>query len=56
MARGFTQEGIDFLEVFSPVIRHASIRIILTVQDIHLEQMDAKTLFLHGKLQEEIVM
>ncbi|KAH9684927.1 hypothetical protein KPL70_013734 [Citrus sinensis] len=60
VARGFTQrEGIDFTEVFSPVVRHASIRVILAlvaVQDMHLEQMDVKTAFLHGELQEEIVM
>ncbi|KAH9658397.1 hypothetical protein KPL70_023479 [Citrus sinensis] len=60
VARGFTQnEGIDFTEVFSPVVRHVSIRVILAlvaVQDMHLEQMDVKTAFLHGELQEEIVM
>ncbi|KAH9706020.1 Integrase catalytic domain-containing protein [Citrus sinensis] len=60
VARGFTQkEGIDFTKVFSPVVRHASIRIILAlvaVQDMHLEQMDVKTTFLHGELQEEIVI
>ncbi|KAH9656842.1 Integrase catalytic domain-containing protein [Citrus sinensis] len=60
VARGFTQnEEIDFTEVFSPVVRHASIRIILAlvaVQDMHLEQMDVKIVFLRGELQEEIVM
>ena len=60
MARGFIQkEGIDFIELFSPVVRHASIRIILAlvaVQDMHLEQMYVKTTFLHGELQEEIVI
>ncbi|KAH9678917.1 hypothetical protein KPL71_025907 [Citrus sinensis] len=60
VAKGFTQkEGIDFTEVFSPVVRHASIRIILSlvaVNNMHLEQMDVKTAFLHGELQEYIVM
>ncbi|KAH9723770.1 hypothetical protein KPL70_007243 [Citrus sinensis] len=60
VARGFIQkEGIDFIELFSPVVRHASIRIILAlvaVQDMHLEQMYVKTTFLHGELQEEIVI
>ena len=60
VARGFTQrEGIDFHEIFSPVVKHASIRVILAlvaIQDMYLEQMDVKTAFLHGELQEEIVM
>ena len=60
MARGFTQrEEIDFNEVFFPVVRHASIRIILAlvvVQDMFLEQMDVKTTFLHGELREKIIM
>ncbi|KAH9762600.1 Integrase catalytic domain-containing protein [Citrus sinensis] len=60
VAKGFTQkEGIDFTEVFSPVVRHASIRIILSlvaVNNMHLEQMDVKIAFLHGELQEYIVM
>ena len=40
-------------------MKHASIRVILalfTIQDMYLEQMDIKTTFLHGELQEEIVM
>ncbi|KAH9751314.1 hypothetical protein KPL71_014247 [Citrus sinensis] len=52
-------EGVDFKEVFSPVVRHASIRVILaltTVQDMELDQLDVKTAFLHGRLQEEIFM
>ena len=60
VAKGFTQnEGIDFTEVFSLVVRHASIRIIMSlvvVNNMHLEQMDVKTTFLHGELQEHIVM
>ena len=60
MAKGFTQnEGINFTKVFSPVVRHASIKIILAlvvVQDMHLEQIDVKTAFLCGELQEEIVI
>ncbi|KAH9705871.1 reverse transcriptase Ty1/copia-type domain-containing protein [Citrus sinensis] len=60
VAKGFTQrEGVDYTEVFSHVVRHTSIRIILSlvaVYDIHLEQLDVKTAFLHGDLQEEIVM
>nr|GEX74205.1 retrovirus-related Pol polyprotein from transposon TNT 1-94 [Tanacetum cinerariifolium] len=54
--RGFDQrEGIDFNEVFSPVVRHTSIRVLLSIvalQDLELEQLDVKTTFLHGHLEE----
>ncbi|KAH9668238.1 hypothetical protein KPL70_021339 [Citrus sinensis] len=60
VAKGYTQkEGVDFQEVFSPVVRHASIRVILAltaVEDMELDQLDVKTAFLHGRLQEEIFM
>ncbi|KAH9680636.1 Integrase catalytic domain-containing protein [Citrus sinensis] len=60
VAKGYTQkEGVDFKEVFSPVVRHASIRVILSltaVQDMELDQLNVKTAFLHGRLQEEIFM
>lgn len=60
VARSFTQkEMIDFIEVFSPVVRHASIIIILALVVIYymyLEQMDVETIFLHSKSQEEIIM
>ncbi|KAH9791941.1 CCHC-type domain-containing protein [Citrus sinensis] len=60
VAKGYTQnEGIYFKEVFSPVVRHASIRVILAitaVQDMELDQLDVKTAFLHGRLEEEILM
>ncbi|KAH9724313.1 hypothetical protein KPL70_007440 [Citrus sinensis] len=53
------KEGVDFTEVFSLVVRHAFLRILLSlvaVQDMHLEQMDVKTAFLHGEIDEMIVM
>lgn len=54
MARDFTQrEGIVFNEVFSLIVQHAFFIIILAlivVQDMYLEQMDAKSTFLHGEL------
>ncbi|KAH9650014.1 hypothetical protein KPL70_026198 [Citrus sinensis] len=60
VAKGYTQnEGIDFKEVFSHVVRHASIRVLLAltaVYDMELDQLDVKTTFLHGNLQEEIFM
>ncbi|GJT93061.1 retrotransposon protein, putative, ty1-copia subclass [Tanacetum coccineum] len=60
VAHGFTQRaGIDYNEVFLPVVRHTSIRVILALtacKDYELEQLDVKTAFLHGNLEEVIYM
>ena len=60
MAKGFIQqEGIGYDETFSPVVRVASIRLILAIVaqlDLELYQMDVKTTFLNGELDEEIYM
>ena len=60
VAKGFTQrEGVDFNEVFSPVVKHSSIRVLLSIaayHDLELDQMDVKTIFLHGDLSEKILM
>ena len=59
-SKGFTQhEGIDYEETFSHVVRFTSIRLILalvTCLDVKLHQMDVKTGFLNGELDEEIYM
>eukprot|EP00253_Pinus_taeda_P007133 PITA_07133 len=50
---------IDFGDIFSPVAKVASIRLLLSVAaalDFEIEQMDVKTIFLHGDLEEEIYM
>ena len=56
--RGFEQvHGIDFEEVFSPVMRHNSLRTLLAmaaVHDLEIQQMDVTTAFLHGKLEEDV--
>lgn len=60
VARDFSQrEGIDYDEVFSPVVKHVSTRSLLSIvvdQALELEQMDVKTASLHGNLEEDLYM
>ena len=60
MAKGYTQkEGVDYEETFSPVAMLKSIRILLVVAaslDYEIWQMDVKTTFLNGSLEEDIYM
>ncbi|KAK1631604.1 hypothetical protein QYE76_005919 [Lolium multiflorum] len=60
VAKGFNQiPGIDYNDVFSPVVKHSSICAffgIVAMHDLELEQLDVKTAFLHGELEEEIYM
>ena len=58
VAQGYTQvEGVDFDETFAPVARLESIRILLAITshlNFKLYQMDVKSAFLNGMLQEEV--
>lgn len=60
VAKGFSQrEGVDFQEIFAPVVKHVSIRFILSAIahfNVELPQMDVKSAFLHGFLDETIYM
>ena len=60
VAKGYTQkEGIDYEETFSPVAMLKSIRILLAIAchyDYEIWQMDVKTAFLNGSLDECIYM
>ncbi|GKC04530.1 putative ribonuclease H-like domain-containing protein [Tanacetum coccineum] len=56
VAQGYTQEeGIDYDEVFAPVVRIEAIRLFLayaSFKDFVVYQMDVKSVFLYGKIEE----
>ncbi|GJS95426.1 putative ribonuclease H-like domain-containing protein [Tanacetum coccineum] len=58
VAQGYTQEeGIDYDEVFAPVARIEAIRLFLayaSFKDFMVYQMDVKSAFLFGKIEEEV--
>jgi hypothetical protein len=58
VARGFSQvEGIDYEETFSLVARYTSIQMIIspaTSMGWRVHQMDVKTTFLNGEIEEEV--
>jgi hypothetical protein len=60
VVNGFSQKkGIDFEEIFSPVVKMSSIKVVLDLAaniNLEIEQLDVKTAFLHGDLEEEIYM
>ena len=57
--KGFLQKkGVDFDEIFAPVVKMTSIRMVLSIAasgNLEVEQLNVKTTFLHGD-QEEIYM
>ena len=58
VARGFSQvEGIDYDETFASVARYTSLRALISIaaeMGWKIHQMDVKTAFLNGIIQEEI--
>nr|GFB76624.1 retrotransposon protein, putative, Ty1-copia subclass [Tanacetum cinerariifolium] len=60
VAKGYTQNrGIDYEEIFSPVADIRAIRILIAIAayyDYEIRQMDVKTTFLNGYLNEEVYM
>jgi len=60
VAKGFDQRcGLDYTETFSPVIKPATVRVVLAIV-VHfnwsVQQLDISNTFLHGQLQEDVYM
>jgi hypothetical protein len=57
VAKGFSQkEGVDYDETFTPVARYTSIRVVISIaaeMGWRIHQMDVKTTFLNGIIEEE---
>ncbi|KAK1607251.1 hypothetical protein QYE76_030924 [Lolium multiflorum] len=60
VAKGFRKiQGVDYDETFSPVAKLKSVRILLAIAaffDYEIWQMDVKTAFLNGDIEEELYM
>uniref|UniRef100_A0A2N9FA25 Integrase catalytic domain-containing protein n=1 Tax=Fagus sylvatica TaxID=28930 RepID=A0A2N9FA25_FAGSY len=59
LSKNKTWELTELPKGKKPIVRHTSIRAVLALvadQDLELEQLDVKTAFFHGNLEEEIFM
>jgi len=59
VAKGFSQvEGINFDELFSPVVHYETVRLLLAVavlEDLDIQSIDVKTAYLYGNLDKESI-
>jgi transposase InsO family protein len=60
VAKGYTQShGLDYQDTYAPVVKHSSLRTILSLvaaMDLEITQLDIKTAFLYGELEEELYL
>lgn len=60
VAKGYSQHpGLDYVEIFAPTIRMATMCLIITMaglQDLHMRSIDISHAFLNGELDEEVFM
>ena len=60
VAKRYAQrKGVDYNEIFSPVVKHTSILVLLSIvamNNLELEQLDVIMAFLHGQIVENIYM
>ena len=60
VVKGFQQKkSVDFIDIFTLVVKMKSIPAVLSIaanMDLEVEQLDVKTMVLHGDLEEEIYM
>ena len=59
VGKGYAQrEGNDYNEIFSPIVKHSSIQILLAQvakYELELDQLDVKSTFLYDNLEEESI-
>ena len=60
VVKGFQlKEGIDYTEIFSPIVKMSTIRLVLgmvVAENLYLEQLDVKMAFLHSDLEKDFYM
>ena len=60
VAKGYNQRpGFDYMEIFAPTMRQATIRLILAlaaIDDLHLRSVDISHAFINGDIDAEVYM